>query len=277
MQLFFADDSRQQSPSRPGVGPLVAIGGISIPAEAAHGLEQAYDALCKNFGFPPGASGEFKWSPGNEHWMRKNLIEGKRRDFYSQVLGLAASYGAKSLVVLEDTRYQTATGSQDAGTDVAHLFLERVESQLSMLHTEGLVIVDRLTGGRSNEDSFLANCLEMLQSGTNYVKPEHIILNVLSTPSKLIRLLQLADLVTSCTTAFISGEDRHSPPIFDLIRPLFYQERGRVGGIGLKLHPDFRYANLYHWLLGDSHFVRGGGGVPLPLLNRPYASNATTP
>ncbi|HLV99848.1 MAG TPA: DUF3800 domain-containing protein [Ktedonobacterales bacterium] len=277
MQLFFADDSRQQRPSRPGMGPLVAIGGISIPDEAVYHLERACDALCEQFGFPLGIAGEFKWSPGNEHWMRNNLIEGKRQDFFSQVLLLATSYGAKALVVLEDTSYATATGTPDAHIDVARLFLERVESQLNILDTRGLVIVDRPSGGRSDEDAFLADCLEVLQSGTDYVKPEHILLNVLSTPSKLVRLLQLADLVTSCTTAFIGGENRYSPPIFDLIRPLFYQSLGRIGGVGLKLHPDYRYMNLYHWLVGDNYFRKGGAGVELPWRKAAYASNASSP
>lgn len=73
---------------------------------------------------------------------------------------------------------------------------------------------------------------------------------------------------------FKAGESNFSPPIFECMKPLFRSETGRVGGVGLKLHPDYKYANLYHWLLGDSHFVRGGSGTPLPMKNRPYSDDS---
>jgi hypothetical protein len=58
---------------------------------------------------------------------------------------------------------------------------------------------------------------------------------------------------------------------------MFPRDFGRIGGLGLKIHPDFRYANLYHWLLGDSHFVRYQSGYPLPFKSRPYAIDALVP
>jgi hypothetical protein len=63
-----------------------------------------------------------------------------------------------------------------------------------------------------------------------------------------VRLLQTADLITSFTLAMVSGEDRHSAPIFGLIKFLLMSEMGRIGGVGLKIHPDYVYANLYRWL-----------------------------
>ena len=91
-----------------------------------------------------------------------------------------------------------------------------------------------------------------------------------------MRLLQVADLVTSCTTAHVAGRDRYSEPLFDQwVFPLLHRgHAGRVGGYGLKLHPDFRYANLYHWLLGDQQFGRNGAFVTLPDRDRWYPSSA---
>jgi hypothetical protein len=43
-----------------------------------------------------------------------------------------------------------------------------------------------------------------------------------------------------------------------------------VGGCGVKLHPDYKYRNLYGWLFGDTHFWKGNNGHPLPLEGRPY-------
>ncbi len=84
MQLFFADDSRQPNPSRIGMGPLIAIGGISVPDSMARHLEQNINAICIEYGFPEGE--EFKWSPGRSLWMRRNLVEEKRERFFIDVL-----------------------------------------------------------------------------------------------------------------------------------------------------------------------------------------------
>jgi hypothetical protein len=123
------------------------------------------------------------------------------------------------------------------------------------------------------------DCLETLQAGTNYVLPDRIAINVVSTPSKLVRLLQLADVVTSCTTAMVSGENNFAPLIFPEVRKLMVSSLGRVGGYGLKIHPDVRYRNLYHWLVGDTHFVRGwmGGPMPMPLSSYPYSKGPFEP
>lgn len=271
MDVFFADDARQRNPSRSGMGSLVSIGGIHVPSQAVGELEKAINNLCDDFGFPPGE--EFKWSPGRELWTRDNLIGEDREEFFIRVLTLARDRGVKAIVVIEDTGYQTATGTPTAEEDITSLFLERVHRQLVKARSEGIVIVDRPGGGRADEDRFLANCLETLQSGTDYVKHDRIALNVLSTPSKLIRLLQVADVVTSCTTAAVSGEDRFSPPIFKAIKPLLYSDMRRIGGVGLKIHPDLVFVNLYHWLLGDSHFFKHTTGYPLPLQDHPYSSS----
>jgi hypothetical protein len=86
-----------------------------------------------------------------------------------------------------------------------------------------------------------------------------------STDSKLSRLLQLADIITSCATNFVAGEDKWSPLIFrEGVLPMLRSDYGCVGGRGLKIHPDMRYGNLYHWLLGDEMFVRYQGGFQLP-------------
>jgi hypothetical protein len=125
--------------------------------------------------------------------------------------------------------------------------------------------------------TLLQSCQEVLQSGTAHVKPQRIALNVFSTPSSLVRLLQVADVVTSCTVACVGGENRFAPPIFAVLRPMFRSLRGRVGGVGLKIHPDLKYLNLYHWLLGDTLFLKDGFGEPLPNPHHWYASDPMVP
>lgn len=275
MHIFFADDAHQDNPSRPDMGPLVAIGGIEVPSKAVGGLEKEIDQLCDEYGFPPGE--EFKWSPGRELWMRSNLTGSCRKEFFIRVVTLSRENGACVTVVVEDTRYDTATDTSSHEEDVTRLFLERVHLQCDAAGVDGIVIVDRPGGSRADADRFLAACLDTLHSGTRYVGLDRIALNALSAPSKFVRLLQVADVVTSCTLARVGGETPFSVPVFDSIRPLLATDEDRCGGVGLKIHPHLLYANLYHWLLGDGKFMKQGIGYRLPLADHPYRSDPSQP
>ena len=269
MRLIFADDSRQNTPSRPGMGPLVAIGGLSVDAEDVRSLNDSIEAICAQFGFPKNQ--EFKWSPGRELWMRDKLVGGQRQEFFKAILRLLADKQVVALIVIEDTRCARATDAPTPEMDVTTLFLERVNNQCARRSCYGFVVTDRPSGARSDEDTFLAACLEALQTGTEYVIPSRIAHNVISTPSKLSRLLQVADLLTSCTLAVVSGERQYAPPVFDTIRSILENDGFRIGGCGLKIHPDYNYANLYHWLAGDEYFMRGSVRQPLPMSSRSYS------
>jgi hypothetical protein len=276
MRFFFADDARQANPSREGMGPLVAIGGFSISGKRVRDTEQAIDELCRQSGFPPRE--EFKWSPGRELWMHDALVEKSRREFFLNLLQVLETNKAEAIVVVEDSSRGTAIqASPNAEIDATRLFLERVGSELNRKGSDGVVIVDRPSGERSREDAFLSDCLEMIQSGTDYVTPERVALNVLSTPSRLVRLVQAADVITSCSLAHIAGESTYSPRIFEAIKPLLCSDYDRIGGVGFKIQPDFLYANLYHWVLGDEYFVRYQMGTPLPFKSRPYPEDPDAP
>lgn len=143
------------------------------------------------------------------------------------------------------------------------MFLERAQNHLA-LETHAIVIANRPSGGRKAETEFLATALSSLREGTSYTKLDKLALAV-STDWKLSRLLQLADVITSCATSFVAGEDKWAPLIFrEGVLPLLRSDYGCIGGRGLKIHPDLRCGNLYHWLLGDDSFVRYQGGYSLP-------------
>ena len=276
MRLFFADDSKQDKPSRKGMGRLVAIGGVSVLDSAVRPLEQKINSLCTEFGFPERS--EFKWSPSQGNWMHSNLIEEDRHNFYLRVLALAEDYEVIAIVVIEDASCKTATGIQDPSLDATTLLLERINHHFSRNATEGIIIADKPGGGHKAEEIYLEQLLETRLTGTDYVKFNKIAHNVLTTHSHFSRLLQLADLITSCSVARVAGESIYSPPIFKKIKPLLYSQAGRIGGSGLKIHPDYRYVNLYHWLLGDTFFLKKDGeSISLPNNLSPYHSNPTTP
>ena len=274
MDLFYVDDAQQKRPSRPGMGPLFAIGGIHVPGEFVQQLENGIEALCVKYGFPHHEN--FKWSPSKELWMYKNLVGERRRNFLTGVLGLAKDNGAKAIVIIEDTKFAKATRAKSREIDLIQLFIERAHHQLTSRQCGGMIIVSQPGGDRKDENKFLASCVETLEAGTDYVKPDNIIHVICSQP-RFIRLLQVADVVTSCTTAFVSGEYSFSPSVFNEIKSILATELGRIGGVGLKLHPDYRYLNLYHWLLGDSYFFRLMESWSMPLLSRPYSSDPLIP
>jgi hypothetical protein len=173
--------------------------------------------------------------------MRNGLTDQARTDFFTDALHLAREAGAVAIVVIADTEKKLA--SQESSSheeDVTMMFLERTHSELAE-GKQALVIFDRQGGSQSRDTHFLRACVA------------------------LSRLIQLADVVTSYSTSYISGEDRHSPEVFsEGVLPLLSEKFGRRGGCGLKIHPDYRYGNLYHWLLGDSDFVKAMAGTPLP-------------
>jgi hypothetical protein len=156
------------------------------------------------------------------------------------------------------------------------MLMERVNGLAVLARSTAIIVCDRPGGGGRDERKFLSQCLETLRVGTPYVNPENIAINPITTDSHLIRTLQAADLIVSCTTAFVAGQTTLAPDIFDLIRPILARDLGRAGGIGIKLHPDFKYVNLYHWLVGDDVWVRNMNGIALPYTVRPYSQNANT-
>jgi hypothetical protein len=264
VDLFLIDDASQRSPSRDGMGPMVGVGGLHVPSASVRQLERDLDALCARFGFPAGE--EFKWSPERKAWMHANLRYDARRDFFLAGLGLAAKANTTAIVVAEDAnRGRARRTSPTAEDDVVAMFLERADNLLAAIGNEALLVFDQPHGGRKRESAFLAGCMETISAGTAFTSMRRLAL-ALSSDSKLVRLLQLADVVASCTLARVAGEATYSPPVFEAIRPLLRSQGGQVGGYGLKLHPDFCFMNLYYWLVGDERHdkARRGGVLPAP-------------
>jgi hypothetical protein len=260
MYFFFADDSQQDSPTRVGMRPLVAVGGILLEASHVGQAQRHIDRICTGAGFPKGE--EFKWSPGRELWMREGIRGAERQGFFIDVLTALREHGTQAAVVIVDRKAASATGASSPEEDATRIFLERASS--AFRPDEGVVIVDRPPGDRAQENRFLADCVEHLLDGNTYAVAELFALPVLSAQSRFMRLLQAADLVASSTLAFVAGEAQYSPPIFAAVKPLLLGQDDRIGGFGLKIHPDLRYGNLYHWLVGDTHFWKRNVGHPLP-------------
>ena len=198
--------------------------------------------------------------------MRANLIGQKRQQFFTEVLDLAAKSDVIAQVMISDSTMGRATKHGDSHEmDVLVMALERFNFVLRG-QDSGLVIVSRPSGGRGNEDEFLFECAEVINSGTNYARFDQLAANVLTMPPTNSRLLQLADLVVSITTAMIAGYTKYAGLLFPSVKPLLRANFGRIGGVGVKIHPDYIYMNLYHWVLGDMKDDRS----PALVQGRPY-------
>jgi hypothetical protein len=201
--------------------------------------------------------------------MYRGLLDVDRQSFFVDALGEAAAIGTTVIVILSDTKASPfISGALTPAFDTLAGLLERVHNHMSDLGSYSLVVADRPGGGWKQDKELLTNCQTLLNSGTTYVDLSRIPINVLTTDSRMVRGLQLADLVTGCTTSFIAGEASYSPIVFAAVRPLLRRAGNTVGGRGIKIHPDYRYGNLYHWLLEDSYLA----GVQMPRADRPYST-----
>jgi hypothetical protein len=271
MDIFFADDSTQKS-AREDIGTVVALGGIFVGEAALRPLSSAIDEIAKSFGIPTGE--ELKWSPRKGTWIHGNLHAEQREACYLAVLKAAVAHDVRGIVICWDTGRTTLKGDKAFSKCVDYLF-ERMSVHLEKRNASAILVADRPGGGKDQEEQFLSDFVSRVESGTDYVVPDRILLNVLTTPSHLIRHLQLADLVTGITTAMVCGQHTYAAPLFDEVKSILIQNHfGTVGGTGLKLFPD-QLLNLYLHVLKEDSFIRvgKGGGIALPYEKFPYAIN----
>jgi hypothetical protein len=274
MHLVFIDDAKQ-SPTRPGFkGKAVGAAALHVPADRARVAERAIRATCKKYRFTD--EEEFKWSPNRDSWMYSGLVGPERQQFFFAIAERLVEARAFASIVIEDAGRNPATGALTTEQDVLVLLLERVANRLRELGEIAIVIADRPGGDRREEDRFVADCLQYLQAGTDYVEHNEVSF-VFTTDSKFVRLLQATDLLASSLTAYVAGEGTHSPPIVERLLALFPLASDRRGGYSIKLHPDYNFANLHHWLFGDTHLVRGNVGVPMPLKGWDYYEGPDNP
>lgn len=280
MEIFFADDSNQRRCVRGDVGPVASVGGVLIEESAVLPLTRALDEIAAKFGLPPDE--EFKWSPNRGSWIHSNLHE-LRTDCYREVLETAARFDAKAIVICNDTR-RTGDDADRAFERCLDYLFERLSMHLENRGANAVMVADRPGGGKRQEDRFLAYFSRRVREGTQYVLPNRILLNVLTTPSEMARQLQIADIVTGCTTAMIAGLEKYAAPLFPAVKQLFIRNGpGGIAGTGLKIAPDSprsdSLVNLYHWILQENLLRKDGGAreYPLPVAGLPFCRDRWTP
>lgn len=271
MHVFFADDSERKG-SRPDMGQLVAFGGVYFDESALGSVDEGFRTVLTDLGIPEDT--EVKWSlpPGN--WIREELADGKRPELYRRLLQVAQNHDGRVIVSVIDVGRLQAT-EEECFRDAVKFVFERFDTNLSYVGDDalGLIVADRPSGDRQDEQEFLSSFLEHVDRGTEFVDGEHVPFNIVTTGSRFVRHLQLADLITSVTSAMVQGDYRYAEPVFDEIKPMFITNwRGLIGGTGLKLHPS-HLGNLYYHLFDEDVKVRRGTGRGLPEPKWPYSDD----
>ncbi|WP_156347433.1 MULTISPECIES: hypothetical protein [unclassified Sphingomonas] len=250
---------------------LVAIGGVAVAANKASDLNKRINEEClKQFGLPENEP--FKWNPPKNGWIKRNLEPDQRAALVRSVLAIAKDFDVFALVSMCGKKTSPLGGAETHEMSALLLTLERFQKQLRTDDT-GLVIIDRPGGNFVSEEKYLTVCADMVASGSDYAAFNRLACPILSMPFALSRTLQIADLVVSITAAHFAGRPG-AAEFFPHVLPLFSLDKDRRGGVSVKIHPDYKFRNLYHWLLKDEHFVWGHSGAPLPFSDMPYAKSA---
>lgn len=191
------------------------------------------------------------------------------------MLTLACDLRVRSLTVVWD-RGSLKWSVPDTRREVLKYLYDKVSLCLASLDDRGVVITDEPGGGPGDHKAWLAETLPLTDEGTDYTKPERIVLPITTAPSHHIPHLQLADLVASATTAAIAGNRYVLELKSDLVALAHRNYYGCIGGAGLTLWPP-ELRNLFHWVCGDDVYIRSGAGEDLPARGLPYANSDGLP
>jgi hypothetical protein len=270
VHVIFVDDSAQKGRRR-GMGQLLALGGVILPEEAIAPYSAGVDKIYDTLGVP--GRTEMKWNVPDGNFL-KTAPAGVRQSLYGSAIDLAAELNVRSVVVVWDTG-RTSLQGDEAKRRVLQYLYERVSVALDKLGGIGVVVADKPGGGPKDEAKWLSRTLDLTDYGTEFVKPDKIVMAVVTAPSHHLRHLQLADVVVSATTAAVAGGNQFSQQLVPALMKIAHRNAlGYVGGAGIKLFPN-ELINLHHWAFGEDTFakVAMSTGWQLPWREWEYATD----
>ncbi|MEW2193679.1 hypothetical protein [Streptomyces microflavus] len=152
------------------------------------------------------------------------------------MLEIAASCGVSTAAVIWD-RGQIGWPKERGAREILGYLYERIEMHLESREERGVVIADIPGGGNRDHTKWLAESVDLTTVGTTYVKPNRVVMPIVTAPSDHLPHLQLADLVTAATTAAVAGREA-GMELVELLKPLARRNaHGYIGGAGLVLWP----------------------------------------
>lgn len=275
MRIAYVDDTKQRG-RREDMGQLVALGAAIFDEAQVQPFAQAFRAVYDEFSVPHDV--ELKWSNSQRRnwWAESEVRKAIQTPVRRRILELARAHDVRVIVVAWDTNGPASAGGEGPEDAVITFMFERISFHLEKANERGIIVFDKPGGSHRDEASWLAERAEMVRVGTEYVRPNAIVTQILTAPSHLHPHLQLADLIAGSVTAAVAGVS-HGLELMPLIQPMLCVNlRGLIGGTGLKLFPD-KLNNLSHWILGEETFVRGARKISLPHARWRYSSDDGLP
>jgi len=250
VNILFIDDTEQLNKE------YVGIGGVIFHDDCLNNLFSLFNQKKASHNIPP--EEEIKWSPPKNSWIAKNLIGDNRISAYSDILGLVRSFKGRLIVavVQRDTSKQSLIEAKwkciEFVTERFQFYLQAHEDR------KGLIIAD-FPGSGKEEKKLLQDYYRLLEKGTKYVKPANIVMNLLTTESRLNPSLQVADLVVGITTGMCTPLRKYALQYWDIVKRNFHRnQNGKVMGCGLKVFPNEIVGEIHATLFPEEVEETGG-------------------
>ena len=243
VNILFIDDTEQLN------GEYVGIGGVTFHDDYLISLSSLFNQKKASHGIPPDE--EIKWHPAKNSWIAKNFSGDNQIRAYSDILGLVRSFNGKVMVavVQRDASKQSLI---EAKWQCIEFVTERFQFYLQACEDrKGLIIADFPGSGRE-EKNLLQDYYQLLKTGTKYVKPSNIVMNLLTTESHLNPSLQLADLIVGISTGMCTPQRQRAIRYWDIFKDNFHRnQNGEVMGCGLKVFPRERAGEIHATLFPE--------------------------
>jgi hypothetical protein len=278
LHMAFVDDSGQ--PVRGDLGPLVSLGAVVMAPEALDVFSDSVSKVRTELKVPVDV--EVKWSPKKGDWLLASENRSTRTALYESVLDAAIDCGAKSIVVVWD-RGAVEWDESDVKREILKWLYERCsfclesfDNKSEGVYAKGVVIADIPGGDRRDEKQWLAETLELTSYGTEYVQCDRIRMPILTGWSHHVPHLQVADIVTSMTTAALAGSSYAQKFVPRLLKLAYVNKYGYLSGAGLKFFPPDSLGNLYHYVF-NQQTAWENRRVDLPYAGWKFAKGAQFP
>jgi hypothetical protein len=227
MNILFIDDTEQNK--------YVGIGGVIFQDDCLDNLHSFFNYRKALHNIP--LEEEIKWSPNKNSWTAKNLIDDSRISAYSDILDLISLFKGKLLVSVFQ-RDLSGRDLREAKWKCIEFITERFQFYLQQHEDKKGLIISDFPGSGKEEKKLLQDYYQLLGNGTEYVKPENIVMNILTTESHLNPSLQIADLVVGITTSMCTTQRKYALQYWDRLKNNFHHSQsGKVMGCGLKVYP----------------------------------------
>lgn len=237
MNILFIDDTEQVEKR------YVAIGGVIFHDERIENLFSMFSSIKSIYGMP--SDEEIKWSPRRDSWIYRNLVGDKRIAAYSHLLSLVSMFSGRAIIAVT-LRDMTSFNPVEAKWKCIEFITERFQFFLQAQEDKNGIIIADFPGSGEDEKRLLADYYQLLDEGTDYVKPSNVVMNLLTTESHLNPGLQIADLVVGVTTAMCTPRNDYASNFWHIVASNLHQSADSiVMGCGLKIFPRESAEEIY--------------------------------